>query len=86
MAGIDFDRQVFVPSNAPQGKSLVQMIVPLAVVAALDLGSSFGAPTTRETTIAEAVVAAVPSIEKVRFVSSGTEAAMSAVRVARSSL
>ena len=37
MAGIDFDRQVFVPSNAPQGKSLVQMIVPLAVVAALAL-------------------------------------------------
>ena len=46
-------------------------------------GSSFGAPTVREIEIAEAVVAAVPSIEKVRFVSSGTEAAMSAVRVAR---
>ncbi|WP_406701192.1 glutamate-1-semialdehyde 2,1-aminomutase [Singulisphaera sp. Ch08] len=54
-----------------------------AVVAALDLGSSFGAPTTREVDIAEAVVAAVPSIEKVRFVSSGTEATMSAIRVAR---
>jgi Tfp pilus assembly protein PilE len=37
MAGIDFDRQVFVPSNAPQGKSLVQLIVPLVVVAALAL-------------------------------------------------
>jgi glutamate-1-semialdehyde 2,1-aminomutase len=57
--------------------------VRAAVVAALDLGSSFGAPTTRESDIAEAVVAAVPSVEKVRFVSSGTEAAMSAVRVAR---
>lgn len=57
--------------------------VRAAVVSALALGSSFGAPTTRETEIAEAVVAAVPSIEKVRFVSSGTEAAMSAVRVAR---
>ena len=54
-----------------------------AVASALERGSSFGAPTTRETEIAEAVVAAVPSIEKVRFVSSGTEAAMSAVRVAR---
>jgi glutamate-1-semialdehyde 2,1-aminomutase len=53
------------------------------VVAALALGSSFGAPTVRETEIAEAVVAAVPSVEKIRFVSSGTEAAMSAVRVAR---
>jgi Tfp pilus assembly protein PilE len=37
MAGIDFDRQVFVPSNAPQGKSLVQMIVPLVMVAVLVL-------------------------------------------------
>jgi glutamate-1-semialdehyde 2,1-aminomutase len=54
-----------------------------AVVEALDHGSSFGAPTTRETEVAKAVVAAVPSIEKVRFVSSGTEAAMSAVRLAR---
>ncbi|APW62289.1 glutamate-1-semialdehyde 2,1-aminomutase [Paludisphaera borealis] len=54
-----------------------------AVVEALELGSSFGAPTVREIEIAEAVVAASPSIEKVRFVSSGTEAAMSAVRVAR---
>ncbi len=57
--------------------------VRAAVVAALQLGSSFGAPTVREIEIAEAVVEAVPSIEKVRFVSSGTEAAMSAVRVAR---
>ena len=57
--------------------------VRAAVVEALDHGSSFGAPTTRETEIAEAVVNAVPSIEKVRFVSSGTEATMSAIRVAR---
>src|SRR4029077_5044518 len=57
--------------------------VRAAVVSALENGSSFGAPTTRETEIAEAVVSAVPSIEKGRFVSSGTEAAMSAVRVAR---
>jgi glutamate-1-semialdehyde 2,1-aminomutase len=57
--------------------------VKQAVARALDLGSSFGAPTTRETEIAERVVAAVPSIDKVRFVSSGTEATMSALRVAR---
>jgi glutamate-1-semialdehyde 2,1-aminomutase len=57
--------------------------VRAAVNAALELGSSFGAPTVREIEIAEAVAEAVPSIEKVRFVSSGTEAAMSAVRVAR---
>jgi glutamate-1-semialdehyde 2,1-aminomutase len=54
-----------------------------AIAAALELGSSFGAPTMREVEIAELVVEAVPSINKVRFVSSGTEAAMSAVRVAR---
>src|SRR5947209_9751902 len=54
-----------------------------AVVEALESGSSFGAPTVREVEIAETVAAAVPSIEKARFVSSGTEAAMSAVRVAR---
>src|SRR3954454_7072866 len=54
-----------------------------AVVQALDHGSSFGAPTVREVEIAEVVAQAVPSIEKVRFVSSGTGAAMSSVRVAR---
>jgi glutamate-1-semialdehyde 2,1-aminomutase len=54
-----------------------------AVAIALDLGSSFGAPTVREIAIADVVTAAVPSIEKVRFVSSGTEAMMSAVRLAR---
>jgi len=57
--------------------------VRAALVSALERGTSFGAPTNRETDIAEAVVDAVPSIHKVRFVSSGTEAAMSAVRVAR---
>jgi glutamate-1-semialdehyde 2,1-aminomutase len=54
-----------------------------AVRDALTLSSSFGAPTLREVEIAEEVIAAVPSIEKVRFVSSGTEATMSAVRLAR---
>ncbi|WP_165226471.1 glutamate-1-semialdehyde 2,1-aminomutase [Aquisphaera insulae] len=53
------------------------------VAEALSLGTSFGAPTVREAEIAEAVAAAVPSIEKVRFVSSGTEATMSAIRLAR---
>jgi glutamate-1-semialdehyde 2,1-aminomutase len=57
--------------------------VKSAVMTALGQGATFGAPTERETEIAEAVAAAVPSIEKVRFVSSGTEAAMSAVRLAR---
>jgi len=57
--------------------------VTAAVSKALDHGSSFGAPTTRETRLAELVVKAVPSIEIVRFVNSGTEATMSAIRLAR---
>jgi glutamate-1-semialdehyde 2,1-aminomutase len=54
-----------------------------ALTDALARGTSFGAPTELETELAELVVEAVPSIEKVRMVSSGTEATMSALRVAR---
>ena len=54
-----------------------------AAVRAMGQGSSFGAPTEGEVRIAEMLVDAVPSIEKVRLVSSGTEAAMSAIRLAR---
>jgi glutamate-1-semialdehyde 2,1-aminomutase len=46
-------------------------------------GASFGAPTARETELAELVIKAYPNIEKVRMVSSGTEATMSAIRLAR---
>jgi len=46
-------------------------------------GSSFGAPTEIETKIAETVSSAIPSIKLIRFVSSGTEAAMTAIRLAR---
>jgi glutamate-1-semialdehyde 2,1-aminomutase len=54
-----------------------------AVVAAARDGTSFGAATEREVDLAAEIVDAVPSVEKVRLVSSGTEAAMSAIRVAR---
>ncbi|MDO8966192.1 glutamate-1-semialdehyde 2,1-aminomutase [Algoriphagus sp.] len=54
-----------------------------AVIAAMDNGTSFGAPTAREVEIAELIVSMVPSVEKVRMVNSGTEATMSAIRVAR---
>ncbi len=57
--------------------------VNAAVADALTRGTSFGAPTTLEIEIAETTARAVPSVEKVRFTSSGTEAVMSAVRVAR---
>lgn len=54
-----------------------------ALGAAAARGTSFGAPTELETRLAQRVAMLMPSIERVRFVSSGTEAAMSAARVAR---
>src|SRR5207245_11152215 len=54
-----------------------------AVTEAARRGTSYGAPTPLEVEMAEAVTAAYPSMEMVRLVSSGTEAAMSAIRVAR---
>jgi glutamate-1-semialdehyde 2,1-aminomutase len=54
-----------------------------AVTAAARRGTSYGAPTAGEVELAEAIAAAYPSMEMVRLVSSGTEAAMSAIRVAR---
>jgi glutamate-1-semialdehyde 2,1-aminomutase len=54
-----------------------------AVTAVVARSSSFGAPTTVETELAEAILQRVPVAERVRFVSSGTEAVMTAVRLAR---
>ncbi len=54
-----------------------------AVQKSATAGTSFGAPTPSEVDLARMVVEAVPSVEKVRFVNSGTEATMSAVRLAR---
>ena len=54
-----------------------------AIFDAARSGTSFGAPTEREIVLAQMVIEAVPSIEKVRMVNSGTEATMSAIRVAR---
>jgi len=57
--------------------------VVAAIERALSRGTSYGAPTEGESHLAELIIAAVPSVEKVRMVSSGTEATMSAVRLAR---
>src|SRR5689334_12753297 len=65
-----------VHGHAPRG--LVK-----ALAAATRNGTSFGAPSPLEVALGERVRALMPSLERVRFVSSGTEAAMSAVRVAR---
>jgi glutamate-1-semialdehyde 2,1-aminomutase len=54
-----------------------------AVQQAAQTGMSFGAPTEAENTLAELIIEMVPSVEKVRLVSSGTEATMSAIRLAR---
>lgn len=54
-----------------------------AISAVLELGTSFGAPTGREVELAELIIDSVPSIEMVRLVNSGTEACMSALRLAR---
>ncbi len=54
-----------------------------AVHEAVDRGTSYGAPTELEVRLAEQIVAAVPSVEVVRLVNSGTEAVMSAIRLAR---
>ncbi|MFQ6371366.1 glutamate-1-semialdehyde 2,1-aminomutase [Shewanella sp. YIC-542] len=54
-----------------------------AVLQAVDNGLSFGAPTALEVEMAQKVIEMVPSIEQVRMVSSGTEATMSAIRLAR---
>ncbi len=57
--------------------------VVAAVREAAGEGTSYGAPTTREIALAERIRTAMPSIERLRFTSSGTEAVMSAVRLAR---
>ena len=54
-----------------------------AIIKAAERGTSFGAPTEAESVLAEQIIEAVPSVEKVRLVNSGTEATMSAIRVAR---
>jgi len=57
--------------------------VPEAIAAAAKNGTSFGASTAAEADLAEIVISAFPHVEKIRFVSSGTEATMSAIRLAR---
>ncbi len=68
------------------GASLLGHADPLVVAALVDAltwGTTFGAPTPGEVLLAEAMTARVAGLEQVRFVSSGTEAVMSAVRLAR---
>src|SRR5579863_9830172 len=58
-------------------------VVVAAITDAASSGATFGAPCTGEVELAERIVASYPAVEQVRFVSSGTEAVMSAIRLAR---
>lgn len=81
---IDGNRYLdFIGSWGPMILGHVHPEVVPATVEAVQGGSSYGAPCERETELATMVIDAIPSVEKVRFVSSGTEAAMSVVRLAR---
>jgi glutamate-1-semialdehyde 2,1-aminomutase len=83
---VDTDGREYVDYVQSWGASILGHAYPSVVEAvqrAAADGTSYGAPTAREVELAEAICARVPSIEKVRLVSSGTEAAMTAVRLAR---
>jgi glutamate-1-semialdehyde 2,1-aminomutase len=73
----------FVGSWGPLILGHARREVLAAVRRQMGKGLTYGAPTALEAELAEAVSGAIPSMEKVRFVSSGTEAAMSALRLAR---
>ena len=82
----DLDRQRYIDYVGSWGPMILGHAHPdvvAAVEAAARRGTSFGAPTEAESELAELIVAAVPSVEKVRLVNSGTEATMSAIRLAR---
>jgi glutamate-1-semialdehyde 2,1-aminomutase len=82
----DADANEYVDYVGSWGPLLVGHRHPVILEAlerALECGTSFGAPTEREVELAEAICEAVPSVEMVRLVNSGTEATMSALRLAR---
>lgn len=81
---VDGNRYVdYVGSWGPMILGHAEPSVVEAAKTAIERSSSFGAPTEGEVKIAELVVERVPSVERLRLVSSGTEATMSAIRVAR---
>jgi glutamate-1-semialdehyde 2,1-aminomutase len=82
----DSEGREFVDYVCSWGPAILGHCHPLvieAVEAAARRGTTYGAPTESETIMAQMIVAAFPAIEMVRMVSSGTEAVMSAIRLAR---
>jgi glutamate-1-semialdehyde 2,1-aminomutase len=73
----------FINSWGPQILGHAFPAVIDSIKAAADRGTSFGAPTELETSIAELITKMVPEIDQIRMVNSGTEACMSAIRLAR---
>jgi glutamate-1-semialdehyde 2,1-aminomutase len=81
---IDGNRYLdYVLSWGPMILGHAHPLVTIAMETALRKGTSFGAPTEAENELAQLIISAVPSVEKVRLVNSGTEATMSAIRLAR---
>ena len=83
---IDADGNEFIDYVGSWGPLILGHSPPHVIAAlkqAVERGTTFGAPTELEVTLARMVAAAMPSIEMVRFVNSGTEATMSALRLAR---
>lgn len=82
----DVDGNIFIDYVLSWGPMILghaNQLVTNAIKKAVGRGTSFGAPTPMEVKLAELVVEFFPSIERLRFVNSGTEATMSAIRVAR---
>ncbi len=80
----DVDGNRYIDYVASWGPIILGHCHPSVVAAIEDAtsrGTSFGAPTAAENEVAELIIAALPSIEKIRLVSSGTEATMSAIRL-----
>jgi glutamate-1-semialdehyde 2,1-aminomutase len=83
---VDADGKEYIDYVGSWGPLIAGHVHPQVVRAleeVLKRGTSFGAPTAREIELAKMIIAAVPSIEKVRLTSSGTEATMTALRLAR---
>jgi glutamate-1-semialdehyde 2,1-aminomutase len=83
---VDTDGRRYVDLVQSWGASILGHAHPAVIEAverAARAGTSYGAPTEREVELAETIAARVPSVEKVRLVSSGTEAAMTVIRLAR---
>lgn len=83
---VDVDNQRYIDYIGSWGPMICGHAHPEVVAAvqeAMSRGASFGAPTEKEVQLAETIISLVPSIEMVRLVNSGTEATMSAVRLAR---